>query len=345
MNALDEDIRYALDSTEPLWAELRNGRILLTGGTGFLGCWLLESFLWANREFGLKAEVVVLTRNCAAFRSKAPHLAGDATVRLHQGDARNFSLPDGEITHVIHAAGETSVASLAEATGLLERSFDGMRNILNQAHRHRVKKMLFASSGAVYGPRETGRQPIAEEDTNIPIQLGPKGVYAESKRLAEILGAVFAEQHGFEFKIARGFAFLGPYLPLTSHFAAANFIADALAGASIKVQGNGTGIRSYLYAADMAAWLWTILLRGESGRPYNVGSDKPIRIAELARTIANACTPVPEVQVLGLDSPGIAADYYVPDVSRARNELGLKESRSLHEAIERTLAWHQNCVN
>ena len=341
-NLVHEDIHHALAGTEPLWIELRKARVLLTGGTGFVGCWLLESFIWANQEFDLDAEILVLTRNCAAFQRKAPHLVKEPTVRLHEGDIKDFTLRGPRITHVIHAAGETNNSNLADSTGLIEGCFDGMRNVLNQAQRNGVEKMLLASSGAVYGPRGTEQQPITEDDSSTPLPFDPKGAYAESKRVAEILGVVFAQQHGFDFKIARGFAFIGPYLPLKSRFAAGNFIADALAGRDIEVRGNGKAIRSYLYAADMAAWLWTILLQGTAGRPYNVGSARPVRVVELAQAIANTCTPTPKVKVLGLSHTEKAIDYYVPDTSRARTELGLKESVPLQEAIERTLAWHRN---
>jgi nucleoside-diphosphate-sugar epimerase len=340
MNPLSVDLDQVMDRTEDLWAELRGGRVLLTGGTGFFGCWLLESFLWANKKFGLNAEIVVLTRNCAAFESKAPHLAHDPAVRLHQGDMQEFSLPAGKLTHAIHAAGEPSLKNPADPAGLLERSFDGMRHVLQQARRHGVSKMLFTSSGAVYGPPKPGRQRVSEDDECMPIPIGPRGAYAESKRTAEMFGAVFARQNGFEFKIARGFAFFGPYLPLDSHLAAGNFISDALAGGSIIVRSSGTAVRSYLYGADLAVWLWTILCRGESGRPYNLGSDIPISIAELAQAVAHGCHPVPAVHVLGQAQPVTAVDYYVPDISRARTELGLTVSIPLNQAIQRTLAWH-----
>src|SRR5579871_5443411 len=113
-NPLAEDLNHVLQHTEEVWKELEGNRIFITGGTGFFGCWLLESFAWANDRLGLSAEAVVLTRNPGAFREKAPHLAGHPAIHLHKGDICNFDFPAGSFTHVIHAATES-------ATGLNER--------------------------------------------------------------------------------------------------------------------------------------------------------------------------------------------------------------------------------
>src|SRR5208337_2998170 len=98
MNPLASDLDYILRSTQSLWAELRGGRLFITGGTGFIGCWLLESFIWANDVLGLEATAVVLTRNQKGFRRKAPHLFAHPAIRLHQGDVRSFKLPEGKFS-------------------------------------------------------------------------------------------------------------------------------------------------------------------------------------------------------------------------------------------------------
>jgi dTDP-glucose 4,6-dehydratase len=341
MNPLATDLEHVLARTEGLWEELRGGRLFLTGATGFFGCWLLESLLWANDRLGLNVQVVALSRNPGIFARKAPHLAAHAAVRWQAGDVADFPWPDGSFTHVIHAASELNNPCAADPVGLLERAFAGQRQVLQLAAQRGVAKFLYTSSGAVHGPAVPGRHAIREDDPVSALPLEPRGAYAEAKRLAELLGALYARQHGFEFKLARGYAFLGPYLPLEGHFAAGNFLRDALAGGPVTVQGSGTAVRSYLHGADLAVWLWTILFRGVAGRPYNLGSDVPVSVVDLARAVARACSPELVVRVLGQARPGDVVDYYVPDLSRAHAELGLEVSIPLATAIQRTLAWYR----
>jgi dTDP-glucose 4,6-dehydratase len=113
-----------------------------------------------------------------------------------------------------------------------------------------------------------------------------------------------------------------------------------MAGGPIKVNGDGTSYRSYLYAADLAIWLWTILLRGASNRPYNVGSRQPVSIAQLAEAVRRTVAPQAEIQIAQKPVPGQPAARYVPETARAEQELGLREWVSLEEAIRRTAQWH-----
>src|SRR5205085_5180473 len=113
----------------------------------------------------------------------------------------------------------------------------------------------------------------------------PNAAYAEGKRMAELYCSIYHAQHHLPIKIARCFAFVGPYLPLNKHFAIGNFIQDGLSQKDIVLKGDGTPCRSYLYAADLTVWLWTILLQGQNNLPYNVGSDEDLNLAALANMI------------------------------------------------------------
>ncbi len=337
-----EDLEHVLSHTRELWEELRGRRIFITGGTGFFGCWLLESFVYANDVLNLGARAVVLTRNATAFQNKAPHLAANPAIELHPGDVRTFDFPSGEFSHIIHA-GTTSSAPVPPIE-MFDTIINGTRRVLDFAVARGVKNLLLTSSGAVYGRQPPEMTHIPESYKGAPDSADPNSAYGEGKRAAELLCAIYAKQHGIETKIARCFAFVGPHLPLDAHFAIGNFIRDALAGDSIRVTGDGTPMRSYLHAADLAIWLWTILFKGEACRPYNVGSDEAISIAELARSVAQTIAPGAQV-VIASTSPPLNPSTpqfpsrYVPDAARARAELGLRPVVSLTSAILKTAAW------
>ncbi len=342
MNPLAADLDHILARTEGLWEELRGRRILITGGTGFFGCWLLESLLHANRTLGLNARAVVLTRNAEAFRAKAPWLACDPAVELLSGDIRSFAFPQGPFSHVVHAATESSTTLNQDDPALMvETVVGGTRRALEFAVRCGARKFLLTSSGAVYGRQPPGLTHLPEEHPGAPDPLDPQSAYAEGKRMAELLCAVWGREHGLETKIARCFAFVGPYLPLDVHFAAGNFIRDGMAGGPIRVHGDGTPRRSYLYAADLAIWLWTILFRGAASRAYNTGSETGLSIAELARAVAETLDLRPDVIVAQAADPAKPVEQYVPSTRRAREELGLNEWVDLPEAVRRTVRWHR----
>ena len=335
--------------TSGLWEELRGERIFITGGTGFFGCWLLESFSRANKELGLNARATALTRDAKAFARKAPHLAAEGAISLLEGDVRSFDFPREQHAFVIHAA--TDSGGKQSESGPLDLALtiaDGTRRVLEFARGQGSRKLLLTSSGAVYGRQPSEIVHLPETYSGGPDPLLPSSGYGEGKRFAEQLCAAASsdrlESEGarpeLECKIARCFAFVGPHLPLDAHFAIGNFIRDAMEGRPIRIAGDGTPCRSYLYAADLAIWLWTLLFRAPALRAFNVGSEKSISIADLARATADALRPGLEIVVAGKPDASGPVARYVPSTQRAREELGLKTFIELKEAIRKTAAWH-----
>lgn len=224
---------------------------------------------------------------------------------------------------------------------MLDTILDGGRSVLDLARASGEIPMLFTSSGAVYGPQPQSLAAIDEDYMGAPDPLSPRNAYHEGKRVGELQCAIYAAHFGVRAKIARLFAFIGPFLPLDRHLAAGNFVRDALQGKRIIVGGDGTTVRSYLYGADMTAWLWAIFARGVAGRAYNVGSEHAVTIRELAETIASRVDPSPSVEIRGKPRIDAAVDRYVPSTERARAELGVTESVSFAEGIDRTIAFHR----
>jgi dTDP-glucose 4,6-dehydratase len=336
-----EDLAHVLTHTRELWPEARGQRFFITGGTGFFGRWLLETFCHANDELGLGLKATVLTRDPARFAGQAPQLAARADLEFVAGDVRRFVYPEGTYRYMVHAATAASATLNEHAPDeMRETIVAGTRHALGFAAQAGVKKLLFTSSGAVYGRQPAELTHISEDYAGAPNPLAAGSAYGLGKREAEQMCVGHAAQHGYEAKIARCFAFVGPHLPLDAHFAIGNFIRDALAGGPIRIAGDGTPQRSYLYAADLAIWLWTMLFRAPSARAYNVGSAESVSIRETADAVARVF-PSSIAVTVAQPAAGHATARYVPAIARAENELGLRVRIPLAKAIERTVRWLQ----
>jgi len=340
-NPLAGDLDEILLCAKNSFSELRGARIFITGGTGFWGRWILESLFHANRNLGLGIRATILTRFPQKFKTQALHLFVDDSFDLVQGDIRNFDFPDGNFTDVIHCATPASAKLNADApVEMFDTIVSGTRRILDFSVKSGAKRFLLASSGAVYGRQPPELTHITEDFRGGPYPADIGSAYAEGKRSAEFLCASFNKKHGIKIKIARGFAFVGPFLPLDEHFAVGNFIRDGLAGGPIIVKGDGTPRRSYMYATDLVIWLLKILVDGKCCSPYNVGSDNDVSIGRLAHDVAESFPQRPEVIIQKKPAPGVASERYVPSTEKARSGLALSLQVNLDEAIKRTVSWH-----
>lgn len=344
-NPLEDDLDYILLHTKGLWKELCNRKIFITGGSGFFGSWLLESFAWANDKLNLNASAVVLTRNPEAFKKRAPHLYNHTAIKFLKGDIKDFVFPKGSFSYLIHSSGyQQAAGEKARKVLMVNEMLNGATRVLDFCIKANVKKMLLVSTGAVYGNPPSRMKKIPEEFSDSIDPSMSKGTYHHVRRMMEALSAAYAEENKFEVKIARCFSFIGPYLPLNGRFAASDFIHDVLNQRNITVKGDGKPVRSYLYMADLMVWLWPILFRGKSCRPYNVGSEHPITIHKFAEKFANQSVPPLAVSIQKKSSDGAAPDYYVPDTTRAREELNLHQRIMLSAAIKKTMKWYTNKI-
>ena len=292
-------------------------RIFITGGTGFFGKSMLDYRLRHPEWEWAKTEWVVLSRSPERFIEMNSKLANQAGVSFVAGDIRDFTFPEGHFDAIIHAA--TSAVTTLLDNEMISVIVDGTRHIIDFANAAHCKTILFTSSGAVYGPCT---EPVSEEVPCHPTTAYGKGKLAAEKLLID---------SGLDVKIARCFAFVGPHLNRKIHYAIGNFMQDCLDGRDIVIKGDGTPLRSYLYADDLVVWLFTILLHGEACRPYNVGSSVGLSIKEVAEVVCYALKGV-NIVVMG-KSTVMPPSVYVPNISRAKLELGLREKFSLLDAV------------
>ena len=320
--------------------ELEGARIFVTGGTGFVGTWLVEALLAADRELDLRLGLTLLTRDQTTYRRRRPHLAGDESVTLMEGDVRTFTA-DGHHDFVVHAAASTSTARTpAERTAIYSSIVHGMERVIEVASSWGRPRLLFTSSGAVYGTQPPDLMLIPENHLEGPDPLDTAMSYHGAKRAAELRSALATESGAVDVVVARLFAFVGPLLPIDQHFAVGNFVKDALAGGPIQIEGDGTPCRSYQYVGDLVRWMLRLLVSGEPGRAYNVGSSNAISIGDLAQVVADVAGGGLEVRIACEPDPDRRASRYVPDTSLAKEELDLVNVVGLAESIRRTLDWN-----
>ena len=306
-------------------------KLFLTGGTGFFGKSILDMLKAGYKN---DTQFVILSRDPQKFLTAFPEYGNLANVRFATGDVRDFSFPQEEFDGIIHAA--TPAVTTLQPGEMRSIIIDGTRRVLEFARYCKAEKILFTSSGAVYGPLPPGMTNVQE---NFP--CNPVTEYGIAKKEAENM----CLDSGISTRIARCFAFVGPRLALDIHFAIGNFIRNGLNKEKIIINGDGTPYRSYLYADDLVRWLFAVYACEEEGAVFNVGSPHGISIAGLARKVAAHFDTPPEIEIRSRAIPGTPPQVYVPDVSKICREPGVVMENDLDESIEKTIAFHQNHIS
>ena len=336
-----EDCLIAVSGQGDSYNKLSGQRIAITGGTGFLGTWIAETVAALNDKYRLGIILDLYSRYAKDWAKKRPHLASREDINVHNQDVRSPFDFHQETTFVVHAAGtpDNRVHS-SDPLRVYQTIVYGTHNALDAAAKlPALKRFLNVSSGLVYGSG-----PFSEalsESTFFPIEAGQvHSVYSDAKRAAESLCAVYRSQFRLPISTSRPFTFIGPYQELDRPWAINNFIRDALKGNEIRLHGDGSTSRSYLYGSDVAWWVLSALVNGVDGRAYNIGSAESITHKALAEAVAGIVKPSPRILLRTLLASQLRRHDFFPDVSRIKQELHVRETCPLLKAIEKTIRWY-----
>jgi dTDP-glucose 4,6-dehydratase len=325
--------------------EIVNKPLVITGASGFVGTWLTLSWVAAHKKFSGRGQLLITSRNPQSLIPLVKVIDPRSPVSAVASDIRNLHIPsDFRNGNLIHAATPASAAlNSSDPAAMLKVIIEGQERVLAEAIRMN-SKVLFLSSGAVYGRQPLEVERLTETWEGAPPISDSNSAYHEGKRVAELMGNIAATKQGLHFVTARLFAFIAPFLPLDAHFAAGNFIRDALTSTEINIQSGGGSLRSYLYATDLCKSLWALTTRGLNMNAYNVGSDREVSITDLANAVALIGNPSIVIQQHGVNTVSNTTRY-VPSVNKIEQGLGMKNTISLEDCISRTIKWYFQSEN
>lgn len=336
---ISQDVESSIRRSGMNAESLRGKTVLITGGTGFFGVWMISALLSIKRRLDGDLRLIVLSRSPEKFLQAHADQHFERTVEFVRGDVRDFRLDNAQhVTHLVHMATTNAEETFAGKDQLkkLTMLYEGTHNALEQCGES-LESTLFTSSGVAYGVNRNAL--ISESDLTAPDTVDLGAALGLGKLVAEYLVAYYAVKFGYSYSIARCFAFGGQHLPLDIHYAFGNFIRDALDGKDIEIRGDGQDIRSYLYIGDATAWLLRLLVE-PNNQIYNVGSSQAVSIESLACKIASQAKVPVNVTIHGRRSEvgNFRRSSYVPSTDKiAEAYPGLAEWTPLEETIAKML--------
>ncbi len=354
---LNRDLDYICANLQEEFARMAGKSLLITGGAGFLGYYLVQAALHFNKHAGKKAPIKVTVWD--SFIRGAPKwlmdLQSTPNLRVEQRDLiQPLPNPMPDFEWIIHAAGIASPPFYRKhPIKTIDANINGLRNLLDysviQSNRGKpVEGFLFYSSSEIYGDPSNDAIPTREDYRGLVSCTGPRACYDESKRFGETLCVVFAQQHGVPTRMARPFNNYGPGLKITDKRVISDFAQEVMAGRDIVMWSDGRPTRTFCYAADSITGYYKVLVNGRNGEPYNIGTERPeISIADLAQRVINTADTLFGYRGKLVHKANPEADYLVdnpnrrcPDIKKARDELGYNPGILVDEGLMRSLIWY-----
>lgn len=336
------DCLLACEGHEDIRNALAFKHISITGGTGFLGTWIAETIAALNDEYRLNVTLDLYARNTRDWRIKYPHLSERSDVNLINQDVRSNFEFSRNTNFIIHAAGiPNNRVHSSDPLRVYNTTISGLAHALEAAsYLDNLSRFLNVSSCLVSG--RSHQEGALKETEYFPTPCGQlHTVYTEAKRSAESLAAIYRSQFRMPVTTIRPFTFAGPYQELDRPWALNNFVRDVLSGGDIRVLGDGLSRRSYLYGSDAAMWSLAALVKGKDGAIYNVGSPDAVNHLELIDLINKYAFKASKV-LLNTGSEKSGPNDLFPDTEFIQKSLGVSQTCTLEQTIQKTLDWFSN---
>jgi len=340
-----DDLSSIVQQTQSELQTLSGKYVLVTGGAGFLGHWIVATLAYANEHLLDKpCQITIIDNLITGYKKPLVSELENGHVRFIKHDIRK-SIPNAiRADYVLHAAGLASPQNYKQyPLETIEVATIGTKNVLEYSKRHRLEGVLYFSTSEVYGDPPPEYIPTPEEYWGFVSARGPRAAYDESKRLGETLCLVYHQLAQVPVKTIRLFNVYGPGMKVDDFRVVPTFIAAALTGKPLKVHGSGNQTRTFCYVTDALQGIFKVLVKGKINEPYNVGRDQEeISMFDLATSIQKLSPK--EVRVQRVDYPWSypagEASRRCPDITKIRS-LGYHPHTDLTAGLTKTIAWYQ----
>lgn len=354
---VNKDLEYINEKLKEEFSRIEGKKLLITGGAGFLGYYLVQSVLFRNAQMDLSRQIdlTVYDNFIRGLPDWLKELQNDSGLTLVRHDITE-PLPKkiDDFQYIVHAASIASpIFYRRHPIKTMDANVHGLRFLLEYCLQQKdkgkaVEAFLFYSSSEVFGDPTPENIPTPETYNGNVSCTGPRACYDESKRYGETLCVNFATQHDLPIKITRPFNNYGPGLKITDRRVLPDFARDVLNDMDIVMYSDGSPTRTFCYVADAIVGHYKVLLKGRNGEPYNIGVDNPeISMAELANKVINISKDLFGYEGKLVKQPNKEKDYLVdnpnrrcPQIDKAISELGYAPGISLEEGLKRTLLWY-----
>jgi UDP-glucuronate decarboxylase len=356
-DVVTKDLAYIYENLQEEFARVEGKNLLITGGAGFLGYYLVQSVLFRNKlvDQARRIDLTVYDNFIRGLPGWLKELQGDENLTLVRHDITN-PLPRDivDFQYIVHAASiATPIFYRRYPIETMDANVNGLRFLLEYCMKQKdkgkpVEAFLFYSSSEVYGDPTPDNIPTPETYNGNVSCTGPRACYDESKRYGETLCVNYARQHELPIKITRPFNNYGPGLKITDRRALPDFARDIFNNRDIVMYSDGSPTRTFCYVADAIVGHYKVLLRGRNGEPYNIGADYPeISMAELADKVMQISRDLFGYQGKLVRQINEEKEYLVdnpnrrcPQIGKARSELGYEPGITLEEGLKRSLLWY-----
>lgn len=337
---IENDIKKISRNLTGVYQLLEGKTLLITGGSGFLGKYLINTILYLNENrLNKPCKIISLDNHITSTETSVK----EKNLTQINHDVKQPLSTKSKIDYIIHAAGIASPVYYQKfPLETIDAAVNGTRNMLELARKKKIQSFLYFSSSEIYGDPPADQIPTKETFKGYVSCFGPRSCYDESKRLGETLCYVYKTRFNVPIKIVRPFNVFGPGMAPFDHRVIPSFLYSAFTGEPLQVHSSGNQTRTFCYISDATTAFLLVLLIGSSGEAYNVGNNKnEINMNQLANSLNQIFKN--KIQINNVEYPkNYPADEpqrRCPDLTKIKKQVGYKANVNLKQGLQKTVKW------